>query len=44
MRKQRLEQVILEEAEDIRQVAQDIDYDVMGRIVDILKSVKKNRR
>ena len=44
MRKQRLEQVILEEAEDIRQVAQDSDYDVMGRIVDIMKSVKKNRR
>ena len=44
MRKQRLEQVIPEEAEDIRQVAQDIDYDVMGRIVDILKSVKKNSK
>ena len=32
MRKQRLEQIILEEAEDIRQVAQEVDYDVMCRI------------
>lgn len=44
MRKERLEQIIREEAEDIWQVSQDVDYNIMCRIVDILKSVKSKSK
>ena len=41
-RKERLKQIMKEEAETISKAADQMDYEVMSRILDLLCSVKKH--
>ena len=43
-RKERLKQVMIDEAETIRKVAERVDYNVMAQITELLCQVKKNSK
>lgn len=43
-RKERLKQVMIDEAETIRKVAERVDYNVMSQITELLCQVKKNSK